>query len=104
MRLGLTIQRRRHALAYQPLPNPGDRIEMHRKRLGNPGVGPVRPVRIRFEQDLRMADFRRRRLTFAHQRRQLLTLFRRQAHNIFFGHGSPRSGWLAEQLNGSFGP
>lgn len=69
MRLRLAVQRRLQSLAHQPLPNPGDGIEMHREHLGNPRVRPVRPLRIGLQQDLRVANFRRQSLAFARQRR-----------------------------------
>lgn len=96
--LGLPVQCRFHSLAYPAFANPSDGVERDRKGVCNRRIRPIRTLGIGFEQDLGMADFGGRCLALAHQGRQFLTLFRGQAHNVFFGQGSSRSGSPAGQL------
>ncbi|MBK8536937.1 MAG: hypothetical protein IPL59_18700 [Candidatus Competibacteraceae bacterium] len=102
--LGLPVQCRFHSLAYPAFANPSDGVERDRKGVCNRRIRPIRTLGIGFEQDLGMADFGGRCLALAHQGRQFLTLFRGQAHNVFFGQGSSRSGSPAGQLAPPPGP
>jgi len=73
----------------QPLAKPFDRSGPTRKRLGDPLVGPIRPVGVGLQQNLSTPNLLAGSLQLLDHALKLIPLLIRQSHHVQLPHGTP---------------
>jgi hypothetical protein len=83
------VERRFKTALNQPLSNQLYRSGSTGERLGDPLVGPLRPIGIGLQQNLGTPNFWARPLQLLDNASKLIALLIRQSHDINLLHGTP---------------